>query len=123
MIRPPPRSTLFPYTTLFHSPFFHEHFLECLELLGSVFGFVSTSRRDDQERADEDARRDETVSDHFLHGRLLSRGLLVRAVVGPFLVRDAGVNDLVAVIPAPRVDGGIGEDVLPPHHVFVLDPV
>src|SRR5688572_31031708 len=27
MIRPPPRSTLFPYTTLFRSPFRHENFL------------------------------------------------------------------------------------------------
>src|SRR5256885_9664572 len=30
MIRRPPRSTLFPYTTLFRSPFNHEFFEECL---------------------------------------------------------------------------------------------
>src|SRR5205085_10848516 len=50
-------------------------------------------------------------------------GSLVRAVVGPFLVRDAGVDDLVDVVRASGVDGRIGEDFLPPHHVLVLEPV
>src|SRR5207245_8920225 len=49
----------------------HEQFLEHLELLGRVLGLVSASGADDQERADEDARRDETDSNRF-HGRLLS---------------------------------------------------
>src|SRR5438874_998127 len=49
----------------------HEHFLERLELLGRVLVLVSASGADDQERADEDARRDETDSNRF-HGRLLS---------------------------------------------------
>src|SRR3989442_10862162 len=42
MIRRPPRSTLFPYTTLFRSLFFHqayitEPFIQQLELLGISF--------------------------------------------------------------------------------------
>src|SRR2546426_5716544 len=49
------------------------------------------------------------------------RGSLVRAVVSPFLVRDARVEDLVDVVPAPRIDGRLREGVLPPHHVLVLD--
>src|SRR5438128_5239529 len=48
-------------------------------------------------------------------------GSLVRAVVGPFLVRDAGVEVLVHVVRAPRIDGRLREGVLPPHHVLVLD--
>src|SRR5438132_2960660 len=49
----------------------HEHFLERLQLLGRVLVLVGASGADDQERADEDARRDETDSNRF-HGRLLS---------------------------------------------------
>src|SRR6266404_8949876 len=52
-----------------------------------------------------------------------SGGSLVRAVVGPFLVRDARVDDLVDVVRAPGILGRLGEDVLPPHRVLVLDPV
>src|SRR2546428_10862461 len=49
----------------------HEQFLEHLELLGRVLVLVSASGSDDQERADDDARRDETDTNRF-HGRLLS---------------------------------------------------
>src|SRR5882762_7911867 len=54
---------------------------------------------------------------------VVSWGLFVRAVVGPFLVRHARVEALVDVVPAPRVAGSLGKDVLPPHHVLVLDLV
>src|SRR2546425_9015973 len=39
MIRRPPRSTLFPYTTLFRSPFEHVHHAPIAKDAGSVPGF------------------------------------------------------------------------------------
>src|SRR5688572_32096596 len=33
MLRPPPRSTLFPYTTLFRSPFVDDHLLKKVDAL------------------------------------------------------------------------------------------
>src|SRR3989475_12904280 len=67
-----------------HPHLLHEELLEHLELLGRVLVLVSAGGSDDQERADDDARRDQTVSDHF-HGRLL--GLICtprnRAIPGP----------------------------------------
>src|SRR5258708_25786929 len=48
MIRRPPRSTLFPYTTLFRSPMFHvEHFANLKLLKSAVPHRISTVRSEE----------------------------------------------------------------------------
>src|SRR5690242_20972941 len=65
MIRPPPRSTLFPYTTLFRSPDFakeHRKRKQCGKLRGESFG-----RRNGQLRSGLDVK---TEVRFFHHGRI-----------------------------------------------------
>src|SRR5439155_10236409 len=63
-----------------------EYFLECLELLRGVLVLVRASGGDDQNRAEDGARRDETLS-HRLHGCLLPVRLTCKrrskAIPGP----------------------------------------
>src|SRR2546430_12173148 len=56
MIRRPPRSTLFPYTTLFRSPLMKEVFRELAEpaQFGSAFGLEGHSRRKGRARRSEE---------------------------------------------------------------------
>src|SRR5262245_51057870 len=41
--------------------------------------------------------------------------------VRPYAVGDARTEDLIHVVTGAGVDGGIGEDVLTPHHVVLVD--
>src|SRR5215813_518395 len=48
-------------------------------------------------------------------------GSLVGAIVGPLLVGQARAEDLVGVIATAGVPGRVGDDVLAPHDVLVVD--
>src|SRR5438477_9845513 len=65
MIRPPPRSTLFPYTTLFRSQVVPKG-VDRTELHWTLFGFAD----------DDEARSEEHTSELQSHGKIVCRLLL-----------------------------------------------
>src|SRR5437667_6142413 len=99
MIRPPPRSTLFPYTTLFRSV------EDQLELHGLFHGQVG--RRGAFEKARSEEHTSELQSHHDLVCRLLLEKKKRKAI------RCNRIRQKSTTIPRVRTQSQVGRPVLP----------
>src|SRR2546430_7275619 len=133
MIRRPPRSTLFPYTTLFRSVAFAQHVEKARRIVPHLL--AQLAQRDEFARA--------LAHRHFLavaveHGELHQRNLEPARVQAESLERSLHARRVAVMVGAPDVDhaveaalelvevvGDVGGEisvlaVLAPHHAVLL---
>src|SRR5436190_9884129 len=92
MLRPPPRSTLFPYTTLFRSPHFNEEVPHAAPRDHSA-GIPAGARGRQQESQQSDrARSEEHTSELQSHSDLVCRLLLEKKKHAKTDRRDHGLE-------------------------------